>query len=266
MRPGKARLRPSRKALREWIDHLPLANPAATGRLLLNALREMNQLRLDPAQRVAALEALRGPTAQVIVSLDRTVNADTFPLPAAKQQLGQQISDFDREMALGYTALVHDICAPAGAVPFLRGKAVTLALVRAIQHYGALLYRAYVLYLSPPPGVWQMLHDLFRFAVAVRLDEKPVADPLNPGIESSVRGAYMNTLLYAEQSVSLHATRERRNLSADAPAVGVLRIAPGPRTGRRDRGAGRERYRSRLPARGARGAGRRRVGIPDQRS
>jgi cyclic-di-GMP-binding protein len=195
--PGKSSFATESKALREWIDHLPLANPAATGRLLLNALREMNQLRLDPAQRGAALEALRGPTTQVIVSMDRTINADTFPLPAAKQQLGQQISDFDREMALGYTALVHDICAPAGAVPFLRGKAVTLALVRAIQHYGALLYRAYVLYLSPPPGVWQMLHDLFRFAVAVRLDEKPVANPLNAGAEISVRGAYMHALLYA---------------------------------------------------------------------
>lgn len=195
--PGKSSFATESKALREWIDHLPLANPAATGRLLLNALREMNQLRLDPAQRVGALETLRDPTAQVVASLDRTVNADTFPLPASKQQLGQQISDFDRELALGYTALVHDICAPAGAVPFMRGKAVTLGLVRAMQHYGALLYRAYVLYLSPPPGVWQMLHDLFRFAVAVRLDEKPVADPLNPGAESSVRGAYMHALLYA---------------------------------------------------------------------
>ena len=122
--PGKSSFATESKALREWIDHLPLANPAATGSLLLNALREMNQLRLDPTQRGAALEALRGPTTQVIVSMDRTINADTFPLPAAKQQLGQQISDFDREMALGYTALVHDICAPAGAVPFLRGKAV----------------------------------------------------------------------------------------------------------------------------------------------
>jgi hypothetical protein len=42
-----------------------------------------------------------------------------------------------------------------------------------------------------------MLHDLFRFAVAVRLDEKPVADPVNAGVETSVRGAYMQALLYA---------------------------------------------------------------------
>ena len=226
--PGKSSFATESKALREWIDHLPLANPSATARLLLTALREMNQLRLDPSQRVAALETLRDPTTQVIGSLDRTVNADTFPLPAPKQQLGQQISDFDRELALGYTALVHDICAPAGAVPFMRGKAVTLALVRAIQHYGALLYRAYVLYQTPPPGVWQMLHDLFRFAVAVRLDEKPVADPLKSGVEANVRGAYMHALLYALSNPYRFTQRENAEIyQLTRMLAGYCELRPG---------------------------------------
>src|SRR5215475_2064714 len=104
--PGRNAFAIDAKPLRDWIDHLPLANPNATARLLMNALHEMNQLRLDPTQRFAALETLRIPTAQVVSSLDRMVNADVFPLPPAKQQLGQQISDFDRELALGYTAIV----------------------------------------------------------------------------------------------------------------------------------------------------------------
>jgi hypothetical protein len=195
--PGKSSFATESRALREWIEHLPLANPNATARLLMNALHEMNQLRLDPAARFAALEALRGPTSQVVASLDRMINADSFPLPAAKLQLGQQISDFDRELALGYTALVHDLCAPAGAVPFMRGKQVSAALVRAVHHYAALLYRAYLMYRSPPPGVWQMLHDLFQFAVAVRLDEKRIEEPLSGGAQLSVRDAYTHALLFA---------------------------------------------------------------------
>lgn len=194
---GKNSFATEAKALRDWIEHLPLANPNATARLLMNGLHEMNQLRIEPGQRFAAMEALRGPTGQVVSSLDRMVNADLFPLPPAKQQLGQQVSDFDRELALGYTALVHDLCAPAGAVPFMRGKLVTAALVRAVHHYGALLYRAYLLYQAPAPGVWQMLHDLFQFAVAVRLDEKRVDDPLQDGAAVSVRDAYTRALLFA---------------------------------------------------------------------
>jgi len=195
--PGKNSFATEAKALRDWIDHLPLANPNATARLLMAALHEMNQLRLDPAQRFAAMETLRPPCAQVVASLDRMVNADVFPLPPAKQQLGQQISEFDRELALGYTALVYDICAPAGAVPFLRGKIVTAALVRAVQHNGALLYRAYLMYQAPPQGVWQLLHDLFQFAVAVRVDEKRIDDPLREGQPVSVRDSYIQSLLFA---------------------------------------------------------------------
>ncbi len=195
--PGRSSFVTEPKALRDWIGHLPLANPNATAKLLVTALHEMNQLQLEAGQRMAAMEALRGPIAHVVASLDRMVNADVFPLPPAKQQLGQQISEFDRELAMGYTALVHDVCAPAGAVPFLRGKTVTFALVRAVQHCGALLYRAYLMYQAPPEGVWQTLHDLFQFAVAVRLDEKRVEDPLRGGEQTSVRDSYTQSLLFA---------------------------------------------------------------------
>lgn len=195
--PGRNSFAIEPKALRSWIDHLPLANPSATAKLLLNALHEMNQLQLEATQRMAAMESLRGPIAHVVASLDRMVNADVFPLPPAKQHLGQQISEFDRELAIGYTALVHDVCAPAGAVPFLRGKIVTSALVRAAQHCGALLYRAYLMYEVPPEGTWQMLHDLFQFSVGVRVDEKRIDDPLRAGQQVSVRDAYTQSLLFA---------------------------------------------------------------------
>ena len=230
--PGKNSFATEPKALREWVDHLPLANPTATARLLLNGLREMNQLRLDPSQRASALENLRGPIAHVVTSLERVVNADTFPLPPAKLQVGQQISDFDRELAVGYTVLIHDTCAPAGAVPFLRGKSVTLALVRAMQHYSALLYRAYLLYLSPPIGVWQILHDLFRFAVAVRLDEKSVDDP--SGASATARGVYMHALLYALSNPYRFTQRENTEIY---PITRVLAAYCELRPGRAPEGA-----------------------------
>ncbi len=195
--PGKNSFATETKALRIWIEHLPLANPTATARLLINALHEMNQLQLDPAQRSSALEMLRGPCAQIVASLDRLIHGDIFPLPPQKQQMGELAKDFERELASGYSALVHDLCAPAGAVPFMRSKAVALALSRAIQHHGAHLYKAYLLYQMPPPGVWQTLHDLFRFAVAVRLDEKSVEDPLLEAIQFSPRETYMHALLFA---------------------------------------------------------------------
>jgi len=59
--PGRSSFATEPKALRDWIGHLPLANPNATAKLLVTALHEMNQLHLEAGQRMAAMEALRGP-------------------------------------------------------------------------------------------------------------------------------------------------------------------------------------------------------------
>ncbi|HXD84452.1 MAG TPA: hypothetical protein VN599_08480 [Rudaea sp.] len=200
------------KSLRQWLAQLPLANPGATARLLISALREMNQLRIDPQQRIDALEMLREPIGNIVAGLGRQVLGDSFPLPPQKQQLGQLAQDFEHELALGYCAAIYDLCAPAGAVPFLRGKSVALALTRAIQHRGGCLYQVYLRYHAPPPGAWQNLHDLFGFAIAVGADEKPVPDPR--GGTTSVRLAYIHCLLFALSNPYRFTQRENGDVHA----------------------------------------------------
>ncbi|MDR3389813.1 MAG: hypothetical protein P4L92_22475 [Rudaea sp.] len=212
--PGKNSFAMDAKSLRSWISHLPLANPGATARLLIGGLREMNQLRVDPLQRLEALELLRQPVDQIIVTLDKQVLGDSFPLPPQKQQLGQLAQEFERELAQGYGAVVYDLCAPAGAVPFMRGKVVAQALTRAIQHRGAYLYQAYLLYHAPPAGAWQNLHDLFRFAVAVQADDKAVEDPMHAGAQISVRMAYIHALLFALSNPYRFTQRENGEIYA----------------------------------------------------
>lgn len=200
------------KSLRRWLAQLPLANPGATARLLLSALRETNQLRIEPQQRIDALEVLREPIGNIVAVLVKQVLGDSFPLPPQKQQLGQLAQDFDHELAVGYCAAIYDLCAPAGAVPFLRGKSVALALTRAIQHRGGSLYQAYLRYQAPPPESWQNLHDLFGFAAAVGVDEKPVPDPR--GGNTTVRLAYIHALLFALSNPYRFTQRENGDIFA----------------------------------------------------
>ena len=195
--PAKTSFATDAKSLRAWISQLPMANPTAVSRLLIGALREMNQLRIDALQRLDALELLRPQVGQVVVNLGKQVVGDSFPLPPQKQAFGQLAQDFEEELAIGYSAAAYDLCAPAGAVPFLRAKSVSQALTRAIQHRGALLFQAYLRYQAPPPGVWQNLHDLFRFAVAVGVDDRAVIDPTQAQPPSSVRLAYIHALAVA---------------------------------------------------------------------
>ena len=185
------------KSLRAWIAQLPLANPGAVSRMLIAALREMNQLRIDAVQRARSVGV--GATASRDRRRKLEQTSDRRQLPVAAEQARQQslAQDFELEMAIGYSAAAYDLCAPAGAVPFLRSKSVSQALTRAVQHRGALLYQAYLRYHAPPPGVWQNLHDLFRFAVAVGVDDRGVIDPTQAQPPSSVRLAYIHALLFA---------------------------------------------------------------------
>ncbi|MGH8089920.1 MAG: hypothetical protein ACREO6_00515, partial [Rudaea sp.] len=200
------------KSLRQWLAQLPLANPGATARLLISALREMNQLRIDAQQRIDALEMLREPIGNIVSVLVKQVLGDSFPLPPQKQQLGQLAQDFEHELALGYCAAIYDLCAPAGAVPFLRGKSVALALTRALQHRGGSLYQIYLRYHAPPAGAWQNLHDLFGFATAVGADEKPVPD--RRGGTTTVRQVYIHSLLFALSNPYRFTQRENGDIYA----------------------------------------------------
>jgi len=198
------------RSVRHWLAQLPLANPGATARLLMSALRELNQLHIDPQQRIDALELLREPIGEIVATLDKQVLGDSFPLPPLKQQIGQLAQDFEHELALGYCAAVYDLCAPAGAVPFLRGKAVALALTRAMRHRGGFLYQAYLRYHAPPAGAWQNLHDLFGFAAAVGAVDRAV--PGRAGTTTSVRLAYIQVLLFALSNPYRFSQRENGDI------------------------------------------------------
>lgn len=202
------------KAVRNWLNHLPLANPAATSRQLLDALMVMNRMRIEPQQRLEALELLRGPVLQVIGTIDRQILIETFPLPPAKLQQARSAQDFEREIGLGYVQILHDFCAPAGKVPFLKGKSVALAAVRALQHYGNLLAKAYTLYHTAPAGVWLRLHDVFVATVALKLDDKGSPDPSLGGAELSPRHAYAHALLLALSNPYRYTQREMADVFA----------------------------------------------------
>ena len=206
--PGAASFRTDAKSVRAWADSLPLANASATARLLYNALRETNGLRIDAASRLNLLETLRMPVQQIADTVDRQIVGSSFPLPPQKRQLGDIAQDFQRELATGYRIALTEMCGTEGKVPFLRGRPVALALQRMIAHLGAQLAKAYLVYSNPPAGVWQTLHDAFAFARATSLEDKPIEDPVLCGAMLTPRESYAHVLLLAMSNPYQFAQRE----------------------------------------------------------
>jgi hypothetical protein len=195
------------RALRSWVAALPLANFNATTKLLLDGLRQINRMRIDAVQRLDALEILRHPVAQLAALTEKQIVGASFPLPPQKVELGAIALEFQSELALGYRIALAELCAPAGNVPFMRSKQVAQAGVRALQHGGDHLAKGYLLYRTPPAGVWQSLHDVYRFMTMVRFDDRAVEDPL---LNSAVtaRLAYGHALLLALANPYRYTQRE----------------------------------------------------------
>ena len=206
--PGHNSFKSDPKSVRAWADSLPLANASATARLLFNALREANGLKIEPLQRIHLLETLRLPLQQIADTVDRQIVGSSFPLPPQKRQLGEIAQDFQREVALGYRIALVDICGADGRIPFLRSKPVALALQRLVAHLGAQLAKAYLVYAYPCAGLWQTLHDAYAFAREVKLDDKPVEDPVLSGAALSPRDSYAHALLFAMSNPYQFAQRD----------------------------------------------------------
>ena len=184
------------RPLRAWVAALPLANFSATARMLVDALRATNRLRMHASERLEALEILRTPVNQLAALVDKQIVGASFPLPPQRAELGTLALEFQSELALGYRMVVHDYCAPNGNVPMLKGKSVALAAMRALVHGGARLHKAYLLYRTPPRGAWQTLHDVYRFVTSLGLDDRPVEDGAL-GAALSSRNAYAHALMLA---------------------------------------------------------------------
>lgn len=186
------------RSVRSWAASLPMASFAASTSLLQERLRWMNQARIGPAERLEALEVLREPVAQLSAVAEKQVIGATFPLSPQKAELGSLTEGFQYELAIGYIEALYDLCAPKAAVPMFKSGSAVLAAVRALEHGGACLQKAYLLYHTPPAGVWQALHDIYRVAVDLNIENRPLGG-IGMGIGNGQRAqpAYAHALLLA---------------------------------------------------------------------
>lgn len=191
------------KRAQAWAAALPRANPQVCQQQLAGALDGLCARPLKGAQRLAVLDALRGPVLEVVVGLERGLIGSTLPLPLAKALSAQQAEAFHLALADGYRRAAVELCAPAGNVPLLRGAAVLQALQRATVHYAQALVLAWHFYREPAVGVWLGLHRVQRFAEMCALDGKPLDRAIDRQLadgsagQAGLRGVYLQTLLVA---------------------------------------------------------------------
>ncbi|HEX7130632.1 MAG TPA: hypothetical protein VF217_11300 [Rhodanobacteraceae bacterium] len=197
------------RAMRDFVERLPLANPAQAARDLAGILAAMEATRWPAGERIEALEALRAPVAGLCEGIEQALGVESHPLPPAKEKLVETARAFHRGLARNYALALHELCGD-GKLPMFKGKAAATAAVRAVTHLGIVLQWSYRLYRTPPPGAWRRLHALHRFAQQIGVADKPVPDALPDGAELDVQQAYSHALLLALSNPYRFSARELR--------------------------------------------------------
>ncbi len=189
-----ARFAAEAKKVKAWVAALPRANPQAAEQELAKALDGLAAQRLEGATRFAALEELRPAVLESVALLDRQFAGQALPLPPDKARAARVAEGFHLSLAHGYRLAAGELCAPAGAVPFLKGGTVLLALERAAWHYTRSLAAAWRVYRPASAGAWQGLHRVHRFAASIKLDGKAAEDKAAGG-SFDVATLYVQALL-----------------------------------------------------------------------
>jgi hypothetical protein len=195
------------RALRNWLAGLPLASVASTSRQVVERLQQLNRQRIAAFERIEGLEAIRPVAQQLIDMIEQQAAAAAVPLQPQKAELVARVEELHQALALGYLEALYDACAPAGAVPMLKGGRVALAGLRALQHGAERMQRAYAAYRVPAPGAWQLMHGVHRFLASVKLDERAVDDGPAAALRSP-RLVYQHALLLALANPYRYSRRE----------------------------------------------------------
>ncbi|MFY0665069.1 MAG: hypothetical protein JXQ97_10590 [Natronospirillum sp.] len=147
--------------LTDWVGQLPMVNLAETGRRLYGALRELNQLKVSPQDRLTFLNILAPSVAYAADGLFRRHLDSLYNLDETERKVAGLAQALHVELATGYKTVALE----AGSGWALSRKDT---VARALHHctWALLpnLKRALSLYLPAPAGLWGELHQLYRVA------------------------------------------------------------------------------------------------------
>ena len=196
--PGADAFNLQPKAVKRWLDGLPMANPGEAGRLLYCALKEVNGLDVDASLRFDFLEALRRPIRLIVQSLDRHYVGIPFPLPPTNRRIADLARTFHSEMSIGYVRVVDQLSRRHGIASLTRRGMLVAATYRALLYRGRVLLKAFQVYAPYPQHLWRELHELYSFARRTGIAGKTVDDPENALVKSrSIEDIYKQALLLA---------------------------------------------------------------------
>ena len=212
--------------LKRWIAGLPKANIGETARQLYQGLGELNQLLTPSDNRLHLLELLRPEVYFVCQHLERHFLHQAIMLDERSRKISNLCQALQSHLAIGYKQIVLRI-APKYSKD--RAALVGLALQRAAHSLKGQLVRATQLYSPPPEHLWFELHQFYRTACELQLQQRRVHDDLaSLTTELSLEQTYIAALLLGSARCNqLRQNQIARLAEVLEPWSALLKLHPG---------------------------------------
>jgi hypothetical protein len=180
------------KAVKAWLDSLPLAQSLDSARRMAAHLASVNRAKLDLDARAQILDVYRPIAATALDELDAIYSKATLPLAPRASEALMAARDLATELAMGYkTMLVEKSGKLLGA--FGSKKGLAAFVLRAMEYELAILGASYKSYTPVPPGVWRDMHELYLHAER----EGVAREVVDAESKATVFDAYAEALLIA---------------------------------------------------------------------
>ncbi len=175
-----------------WLEHVPLANVAATQHQLLVQLEVFNRFQVGTAERFGAMEALREPIHFVQTEQAKRFSNRAIPMSQAELAVFVETDDLWAETRLGY---LRCLSAAAKGDAAMRAQAGLLCQ-RTLAYCGMKMFHHFRAYREVPAEDWRCLHEVYAVAEKLGVAEEAVKDYLNRDVhDSSPRIAYARAVL-----------------------------------------------------------------------
>lgn len=196
------------RKVKKWLSDLPQANMGEMTKQVFGLIRELNRKKIPAKHRLEIMEMLRPPCRGIFDNLKKYFINRTFPLPEKSKKIINLNQALLQEMALGYKVIIQQA---ADKIEKIGNKSQAIAISRAIKYQSELLLRASEIYASVPANVWRDVHQMFAYAVDLKVYKNLVRDDEHPGKKTTIEELYKQMLLFSlSRPTAMHQSDSQR--------------------------------------------------------
>lgn len=183
------------RAVKQWLETLPIAHIGETSRKLYTALRTVNQSSLPEIpvkQLFHLLEGIAEPLGMVLPELHKHYAGKPLPLSKKRRKVADLYNQLLHQSIQAYQQVI------ARAIELNRfgwKKLVTTSIHRIFHYSGLMLLNHRLLYLPMPDGWWRQLYWLYQISENDKLLNCKIASQESPGRKTSIGEEFSKLLL-----------------------------------------------------------------------